>query len=83
MKTSISIISLKLKLQPIVGSKQQNILLTYKMRRDIMTFEERLQKLRNENRLSQDKIAELVGVSRQAASKWKNDLSYPAEILMF
>lgn len=42
-----------------------------------MTFGERLQKLRNENRLSQDKIAELVGVSRQAVSKWENDLSYP------
>lgn len=42
-----------------------------------MTLGERLQNLRKENMLSQEKVAELVGVSRQAVSKWENDLSYP------
>lgn len=42
-----------------------------------MTFGEKLRMLRNENKLSQEKIAELVGVSRQAVSKWENDLSFP------
>jgi len=33
--------------------------------------------LRNRKKLSQEKLAELVGISRQAISKWENDLSYP------
>lgn len=40
-------------------------------------FGERLQELRNKSKLSQEKLAELVGVSRQAVSKWENNLSYP------
>lgn len=42
-----------------------------------MMFGEKLQELRNKSKLSQEKLAELVGVSRQAVSKWENDLSYP------
>ena len=42
-----------------------------------MTMGEKLQKLRNEKNMSQEKVAEIVGVSRQAVSKWENDLSYP------
>lgn len=42
-----------------------------------MTFGKKLQRLRNENKLSQEKVAEYTGVSRQAVSKWENDLSYP------
>lgn len=42
-----------------------------------MTFGKKLQKLRNENKLSQENVAEYTGVSRQAVSKWENDLSYP------
>lgn len=42
-----------------------------------MTLGEKLQNLRKENMLSQEKVAELVGVSRQAVSKWENDLSNP------
>lgn len=42
-----------------------------------MTIGETLQKLRNEKKMSQEKVAEIVGVSRQAVSKWENDLSYP------
>lgn len=42
-----------------------------------MTFGKKLQKLRNENKLSKENVAEYTGVSRQAVSKWENDLSYP------
>lgn len=42
-----------------------------------MMFGEKLQELRNKSKLSQERLAELVGVSRQAVSKWENDLSYP------
>lgn len=42
-----------------------------------MTLGERLQNLRKENMLSQEKLAELVGVSRQAVSKWETGLSNP------
>lgn len=42
-----------------------------------MTFGKKLQRLRSENKLSQEKVAEYTGVSRQAVSKWENDLSYP------
>lgn len=42
-----------------------------------MTLNEKLQKLRKENNLSQENVAELVGVSRQSVSKWENGLSNP------
>lgn len=42
-----------------------------------MTLGERLQNLLKGNMLSQEKVAELVGVSRQAVSKQETDLSYP------
>ena len=42
-----------------------------------MTLGERLQILRKQNMLSQEKLAELVGVSRQAVSKWETGLSNP------
>lgn len=42
-----------------------------------MTLGEKLQNLRKENMLSQEKLAELVGVSRQAVSKWETGLSNP------
>jgi transcriptional regulator with XRE-family HTH domain len=42
-----------------------------------MTLGERLQNLRKENMLSQEKLADLVGVSRQAVSKWETGLSNP------
>lgn len=35
-----------------------------------MTFGEKLQKLRRESALSQEKLAEQLHVSRQAISKW-------------
>lgn len=42
-----------------------------------MTLGEKLQSLRKGNMLSQEKLAELVGVSRQAVSKWETGLSNP------
>ena len=36
-----------------------------------MTFGEKLQKLRRESALSQEKLAEQLHVSRQAISKWE------------
>lgn len=36
-----------------------------------MTFGEKLQKLRKSNNFSQEQLAEKLGVSRQAISKWE------------
>lgn len=37
-----------------------------------MNFSEKLQKLRKENKLSQEQLANLLDVSRQAVSKWES-----------
>lgn len=42
-----------------------------------MSFSENLKKLRSEKNLSQEQLAELLGVSRQAVSKWEQDGGYP------
>ena len=42
-----------------------------------MTFGEKLKKLRNENRLTQDELAERLYVTRTAISKWETDKGYP------
>jgi len=42
-----------------------------------MTLGEKLHNLRKDNMLSQEKVAELVGVSRQAVSKWETGLTNP------
>ncbi len=42
-----------------------------------MTFGEKLQMLRAREGLSQDALAELLGVSRQAVSKWERDETLP------
>ena len=42
-----------------------------------MTFGERLIKLRHQQGLSQDALAEALGVSRQSVSKWETDTSIP------
>lgn len=42
-----------------------------------MTLGERLARLRNQKGLSQDALAELLGVSRQSVSKWETDASVP------
>lgn len=42
-----------------------------------MTLGERLVRLRNQKGLSQDALAEALGVSRQSVSKWETDASVP------
>ncbi len=42
-----------------------------------MKFYEKLPKKRKENNLSQEQLADRLGVSRQAVSKWESGLSYP------
>lgn len=42
-----------------------------------MTLGKRIGQLRRERKLSQEFVAESLGVSRQAVSKWENDLSAP------
>ena len=42
-----------------------------------MGFSERLQTLRKEKGLSQEQLAELLNVSRQAVSKWESGQTYP------
>lgn len=42
-----------------------------------MTFQEKLQTLRKQNGMSQEKLAEMLGISRQAVSKWESGQSYP------
>ena len=40
-----------------------------------MKFNEKLQKLRKEQGMSQEALADELGVSRQAVSKWENGVS--------
>lgn len=42
-----------------------------------MEFREKLQNLRKSQGMSQEKLAELLNVSRQAVSKWESGLSVP------
>lgn len=41
-----------------------------------MTLGERIQALRRERGMSQENLAEALGISRQAVSKWEKGLSY-------
>ena len=45
--------------------------------RKALTLGRRIQALRKEQSLTQDMLAERMGVTPQAVSKWENDLSYP------
>ena len=42
-----------------------------------MSFAENLKQLRSERQLSQEELAEMLGVSRQAVSKWEQGSGYP------
>lgn len=42
-----------------------------------MTLGNKLSKLRKQNNYTQEQLAEILGVSRQAISKWESDGSYP------
>jgi len=43
----------------------------------VMTIGEKIHELRKVNRISQEKIAEMLNVSRQAVSKWETGQSFP------
>ena len=40
-------------------------------------FSENLKKIRKDNNLSQEQLADEIGVSRQAISKWESAAAYP------
>lgn len=40
-------------------------------------FSENIKKIRKDNHLSQEELAEQLGVSRQAISKWESSIAYP------
>jgi len=42
-----------------------------------MKFSEKLQRLRKENKMSQEQLADQLEVSRQAVSKWESGQTYP------
>lgn len=42
-----------------------------------MSFKENLQYLRGSRNMTQEQLAMLLGVSRQAISKWESDKAYP------
>lgn len=42
-----------------------------------MKFKDKLPKLRKENNITQEQLADMLGVSRQAVSKWESGLSIP------
>ncbi|MBE6630993.1 MAG: helix-turn-helix transcriptional regulator [Ruminococcaceae bacterium] len=42
-----------------------------------MTLGEKLSKLRKEYNYTQEQLADVLGVSRQAISKWESDIAYP------
>ena len=45
-----------------------------------MSIGERITQLRNRKNMSQGQLAQTIGVSRQAISKWENDQSSPDTI---
>ena len=47
------------------------------LRGDIMKIGSKLQKLRKQKGLSQEDLAEILGVTRQAVYKWEQDISLP------
>ena len=42
-----------------------------------MTLGDKLSKLRKENNYTQEQLADVLGVSRQAISKWESNITYP------
>ena len=42
-----------------------------------MNLSENLKRIRKENNLSQEQLAERLGVSRQSVSKWESNQAYP------
>ena len=48
-----------------------------------MKFDENLYNLRKTQKISQEKLAEKIGVSRQSVSKWENGTAYPEMTRIF
>lgn len=42
-----------------------------------MSFNEKLQTLRKQKKLSQEQLADMLDVTRQSVSKWESGLSFP------
>ena len=42
-----------------------------------MTLGEKLAKARKEKNITQEQLADYLGVSRQSVSKWESDIAYP------
>jgi transcriptional regulator with XRE-family HTH domain len=42
-----------------------------------MSFADNLKSIRQERHISQEELAEIIGVSRQAVSKWEQGSGYP------
>ena len=77
-----TIIQLQLKInkkQPKIGSMQPVacILLIAREEEFDMKLSDNIKFIRKENNLSQEQLAEQLGVSRQAVSKWESGQSYP------
>lgn len=64
-------------MQPVFGSGGGCWDATIWVEVNDMKFGEKLQKLRKENGMSQEGLANQLNVSRQAVSKWENDQGYP------
>lgn len=73
-------------MQPIIDKKQPKIGRTQlvetvkfemKGRENKMNLADNLKKIRKENNLSQEQLAEQLGVSRQSVSKWESGQAYP------
>ena len=61
-----------------IGRWQPNKIIEFTVKgAKIMNFSDNLKKIRKENNLSQEQLAEMLGVSRQAVSKWESNLAYP------
>ena len=57
--------------------KKSTLSYTFYERREKMQLGKHIKQLRHEKSLSQEKLAEMVYVSRQTISNWENDKSYP------
>lgn len=66
------------KKQQFLGSATTNFVVEFASRRgEKMKFCDKLLKLRKMNNMSQEQIADKLGISRQAVSKWESGLSIP------
>lgn len=62
---------------PQIGGKHALEMICFKQGVDKMDFKQKLQAIRAEMNLSQEEMAEVIGVSRQAVAKWETGQSYP------